>query len=222
MRVGRTSNYPEPSLARSIASKLSGSRCSNDGDEAAQFGKRCRISDGFMLPLKPAMVKQLQEQRAAASTRVSLYQGINVNLCRSYIAATCADLAPRSLDGLTASLVSRVSGIVSGNPSVVTPSVFKIGITADPVWRFCEAPFAYTRSPVANGHMEVLVAGSSRLCAQLERRLIHSCSSTRGLWNQALGGESSPPASSICYLYVVRKRVDAVIQTDWRRPQTSY
>ena len=181
---------------------------SNSKPEPAPVERRCRGRGGkfYLLPLRPEVVLDLQDQHARVMTRVPLYPCISAALCRKFIDAKPSDLAPSSLDSLASSLALRISGMVTGIP----PSTFKIGITSDPVWRFHEAPFAYAKSG-DYAAMEVLLVAWPILCGFLERSLIGRMQGVQGLQNIAPGGESLPPSGTICYLYMTHNCVDALI-----------
>ena len=59
--------------------------------------------------------------------------------------------------------------------------------------------------------MEVLLVGSVSLVVHLVAALITRLGSVPGCYNTAPGGESPPPPSFPCYLYVVWQRVDDYI-----------
>ena len=65
--------------------------------------------------------------------------------------------------------------------------------------------------------MEVLLVGTVALVQFLETALVSRLRGTPGCRNIAAGGESPPPPSFPCYLYVVVKSVDSAVEAQLRR-----
>ena len=80
--------------------------------------------------------------------------------------------------------------------------IFKIGITRDPCYRMYNDEWGYTRRGELYDQMDLLVASYPGVCAYLERLCIRAMQDRQGCRNDAPGGEN-PPASGICYLYLV-------------------
>ena len=82
----------------------------------------------------------LVHQHVQTMMLVSTCSRITCSLMRSWLRCSAKDLGAVSLEGLANSLVARVRGLCC---DTTPPSVFKIGLTRDPRWRFHDAPFAY-------------------------------------------------------------------------------
>lgn len=80
--------------------------------------------------------------------------------------------------------------------------IFKIGITRDPYYRMFNPSFGYTQRGELYDRMDLLVASYPSVCACLERLCIQKLKMRPGCRNDAPGGEN-PPASGLCYLYLV-------------------
>jgi hypothetical protein len=163
-------------------------------------------------PLQPVtllVAESLCHQHCQVMAVLGSDPRIHCSLMRSWITATSSNLAPASVEGLADSLAERVRGIVSAAEGLL-PCIFKIGLTRDPLWRWRDAPFAYATSREF-AFMEVLLVGSVSLVVHLEAALITRLGSVPGCYNTAPGGESPPPPSFPCYLYVVWQRVDDYI-----------
>ena len=68
--------------------------------------------------------------------------------------------------------------------------------------------------------MEVLLVGTVALVQFLETALVSRLRDTPGCRNIAAGGESPPPPSYPCYLYVVAKSVERSIADQLRRARS--
>ena len=170
----------------------------------AGSGKRRRCTPAPLLEaVTPLVAHSLRRQHAQLMALCGPVPRIQCSLLRSWISATARELGPASLEVLSNSLAERVCGIVSS-----PPCIFKVGLTRDPLWRWRDAPFAYAND-VDFAFMELLLVGTTGLVAHLEAALIARLRSQPGCRNDAPGGESPPPPSYPCYLYVVWQRVDS-------------
>ena len=174
--------------------------------ELVRSGKRRRSTPAPLLePITTLVAYSLRHQHAQLMALCGPVPQIQKSLLRSWISATAKELAPASLEVLSNSLAERVRGIVSS-----PPCIFKVGLTRDPLWRWRDAPFAYAND-VDFAFMELLLVGSTGLVAHLEAALIARLRSQPGCRNDAPGGESPPPPSYPCYLYVVWQQVSSYI-----------
>ena len=91
------------------------------------------------------------------------------------------------------------------------PTIFKIGITSDPLHRWANISYGYFRDDYRT--MTLLAATTPEWAVALERHLIASFRSAHGhgCRNDAPGGESSPPDPPV-FVYVV-----TVIEEDFVR-----
>ena len=166
-------------------------------------------------PLRPPTVHEIHSlvhQHTMTMVLVGSDSRIEHSLMRSWIRCSAKDLKTHSLETLADSLTDRVRGLFC---DTTPPSVFKIGLTRDPRWRFYDAPFAYSAGGEFDS-MVVLLVGCVALVQWLEAALISRLRDTPGCRNVAPGGESPPPASYPCYLYVVAKPVERVIADQLR------
>ena len=176
----------------------------------------CRDLKQRKLPLlrPPTVVEihSLVHQHTQTMVLVGSDRRIQHSLMRSWISCSDKDLKTSSLEALADSLTARVRGLFC---DTTPPSVFKIGLTRDPRWRFYDAPFAYSAGGEFDS-MVVLLVGFVALVQWLEAALISRLRDTPGCRNVAPGGESPPPASYPCYLYVVAKPVERVMADQLR------
>ena len=166
-------------------------------------------------PLRPPTVLEIHSlvhQHTITMVLLGSDRRIDHSLMRSWIRCRAKDLTAHSLTTLADSLTARVRGLFC---DTTPPSVFKIGLTRDPRWRFYDAPFAYFAGGEFDS-MVVLLVGCVALVQWLEAGLISRLRDTPGCRNVAPGGESPPPASYPCYLYIVAKPVDRVIADQLR------
>ena len=78
------------------------------------------------------------------------------------------------------------------------PTVFKIGITRRPYYRYNNAEFGYQREGYSL--LEVLCCSTPDTCARLEKALITTFKGRLGCRNDNPGGEN-PPKNPPCFLY---------------------
>ena len=153
----------------------------------------------------PVLPLDLRSQHVDVLVHLSVRgSSIRHSLLRTWLSSNPVDYTCHSLESLADSCTARVVGLVDTTP----PCIFKIGLTRDPQWRFCDAPFAY--HPEYH-FMELLVVSSSKTIQYLERAMISRSQHRMGCRNQAPGGESPPPDSMVCYLYVVWTPVEDFI-----------
>lgn len=149
-------------------------------------------------------IDDLVHQHGQTMIEASFVPIIDVALVRSWLSANPSDYLESALVGLGESLADRVLSIVEDIP----PRIFKIGLTRSPVWRFIHAPgFAYY--PAEFNHMTVLAVSCSKVIQFLEKWLINKFAGRPGCRNVASGGESAPPDSIVCYLYLVHIHAEA-------------
>jgi hypothetical protein len=91
------------------------------------------------------------------------------------------------------------------------PTIFKIGLTRDPMHRWANASYGYVRDGFR--HMTILCATVPRWAAALETYLIERFGSRQGCRNSAPGGESTPHQAPV-FVYVVT--VSSEELTQWR------
>ena len=89
------------------------------------------------------------------------------------------------------------------------PTIFKIGITADPAHRWGNAKYGYKYDRDKYQQMLVFSEADSAGAAMLEASLISIFKTTRGCRNTAPGGESVRQGCSI-YTYIVFRHLGAV------------
>jgi len=150
-----------------------------------------------------------QHQHAEMCILMAAEPAITSALCRCFFQMRPVDLTTSSLDVLANSLADRVLGILA----TLRIPIFKVGLTRSPRWRFRDAPFAYAGD---YDRMEVLAVGFTGLIQWLEAALITRLQGTQGCQNCAPGGESPPPRSFPCYLYVVTRPVEDRVQEELR------
>jgi hypothetical protein len=158
-------------------------------------------------PLTVIEARSLAAQHVDNMTLLS-FGGEHVHsaLLRNWIAVGAADLKTASLEGLAASLESRIRGVCID----VTPRhIFKIGLTRCPKWRWYNSEFGYSGSEFEA--MEVLMVSQVKVIQFMESSLISRLQLEQGCWNIRPGGETPPPPSFACYLYFVFAPVDTVI-----------
>lgn len=127
---------------------------------------------------------------------------IHTALARTWLSGDDRDLTDAALNGLADSLADRVRALVDLEPPF-GPIVFKVGLTRDPSWRFLQAPYAYSSQYGAESWMEILLVSCVSVIRWCEAAVIARVSNIAGCQNVAPGGESPPPDSEACYLYVV-------------------
>ena len=84
--------------------------------------------------------------------------------------------------------------------------MFKTGITRSPLHKAFNDDFGYFRRGELYDRMDLLAVSFPVVAAFLEICLIDLMKDRRGCRNASGGGES-PPASGICYVYVVSLEV---------------
>jgi hypothetical protein len=93
-----------------------------------------------LVPPTVIETRSLVHQHVQTMTLMASCSRIHASLIRSWLSCSANDCGPVSLRDLANSLVARVRGLCC---DTTPPSIFKIGLTRDPRWRFHDAPFAY-------------------------------------------------------------------------------
>lgn len=161
--------------------------------------RRCVIE-----PLSALEMRSLEAQHATVMASLAANQHIRHGLMVPWISVTETDLAMVSLESLADTLAQRVRALAV---DVMPRCIFKLGLTRDPRWRWYDAPFSYSKAGEFST-MELLLVSQVGAIQYLEEALITRFHSQQGCWNLAPGGETPPPRSYPCYLYIVLCPVD--------------
>ena len=98
------------------------------------------------------------------------------------------------------------------------PTVFKIGLTSDPLHRWTNFTYGYTRDGYTS--MTMLRVTVPTWAAALERHLIQRFQGPRGCQNQSSGGESTPHQPPV-FVYVVRVPADELAKWQLARARAA-
>lgn len=172
----------------------------------------------FLRPTAPAVLSGPLQARLAPSTKqlpprsaLAASPRANIQEVSRDLPAGGARAAPKIEFRLAR---SKNAGAVLAHASQVVrdvigqgPTIFKIGITADPDYRWRNAKYGYQRDRDAYQQMLVFSEADSAGAAMLEASLISMFRNTSGCRNAAPGGESVRHGCVI-FTYIVFRHLD--------------
>ena len=109
--------------------------------------------------------------------------------------------------------VNMVERAIAGQPTV-----FKIGLTSDPLHRWANFTYGYARDGYSS--MTMLCVTVPTWAAALERDLIERFQGPHGCQNQAPGGESTPHQPPV-FVYLVSVPADELVQWQLARARSA-